>query len=120
MLISMDLAPQKDNSTEGQVVMENDNSRERAVVVHTAGTATEAMVIRALLESAGIRSPGSVSTDPFPLREPPEGTHGVEILVLESHALAARELIADYQRAEEEAVLEESPESADGEPPSDQ
>ncbi len=69
---------------------------ERTVVVHTAGTWTEAMVIRGLLESAGFISPGSVSSDPFPLREPPEGSHGTEIVVLESHAEEARRVIAEY------------------------
>ena len=69
---------------------------ERTVTVHTAGTWTEALVIRGLLESTGIASPGSVSSDPFPLREPPEGTHGTEIVVLESHAEEARRVIAEY------------------------
>jgi len=54
------------------------------------------MVIRSLLESAGIPSPGSVTTDPFPLRDVPEGTHGVEIVVRESDEKAARELIEDH------------------------
>lgn len=65
-------------------------------MAHAAGTLAEAMVIRALLESAGIPSPGSASPDPFPLREPPGGTHGVEILVLESQADEARRLIGEY------------------------
>ncbi|HXW17258.1 MAG TPA: hypothetical protein VEJ39_03085 [Candidatus Acidoferrales bacterium] len=69
------------------------NKNERTVVVHTAGTPAEAMVIRALLQSASIPSPGSVSTDPFPLREVPEGTHGVEIVVRASDEKAARALI---------------------------
>ncbi len=69
---------------------------ESVVVVHTAGTWTEALVIRGLLESSGIASPGSTSTDPFPMREPPEGTHGVEILALESQADEARRLISEY------------------------
>ncbi|HXZ11507.1 MAG TPA: hypothetical protein VEG64_03860 [Candidatus Sulfotelmatobacter sp.] len=72
------------------------HSKERVVVAHTAGTAAEAMVIRALLESKGINSPGSVTTDPFPMREAPEGTHGVEIFVLESQAEHARHIIAEY------------------------
>jgi Putative prokaryotic signal transducing protein len=72
------------------------HSKERVVVVHTAGTIAEAMVIRGLLETAGIRSPGSVTTDPFPMREPPEGTHGTEILVLESQVEHARRIIAEY------------------------
>lgn len=75
------------------------DKNERSVVIHTAGSMAEAMVIRSLLQSAGIRSPGSVSTDPFPLRESPEGTHGEEIVVLESEAETAKEVIATYLRA---------------------
>ena len=71
-------------------------TREKVLVVHQAGTWTEAMVIRGLLESAGIASPASTSTDPFPLREPPKGTHGVEIQVLESQADEARRIISEY------------------------
>jgi len=71
-------------------------SRERVVIAHTVGTFAEAMVIRGLLQSRGIYSPGSASTDPFPLRQPPEGTHGVEIYVLESQANDARRIIAEY------------------------
>jgi len=89
----MDLHYLCSNSTGGQVSIVGVNNNERTVVVHTAGTSSEAMVIRALLESAGIPSPGSVSTDPFPLREVPEGTHGVEIVVRASDEKAARELI---------------------------
>lgn len=76
--------------------MKEEPTREPVVVVHQAGTWTEAMVIRGLLESAGIESPASTSTDPFPMREPPKGTHGVEILVLSSQADDARRIIADY------------------------
>ncbi len=76
--------------------MPDAHSRERIVVAHIAGSVAEAMVIRGLLESAGIRSPGSVSSDPFPLREPPQGTHGVEIYVLESQADEARRIIDDF------------------------
>jgi hypothetical protein len=71
-------------------------TREAVVVVHHAGTWTEAVVIRGLLRSAGIDSPAPTSTDPFPMREPPKGTHGVEILVLASEADEARRIIADY------------------------
>jgi hypothetical protein len=81
---------------------------EKAVVVHTAGSVAEAMVIRGLLQSAGIVSPGSFSTDPFPMREPPEGTHGTEIVVLESHAGEARRLIAEYLRDNKSAESEDS------------
>jgi hypothetical protein len=62
----------------------HDPSQERVVVAYTAGTAAEAMVIRGLLESAGISSPGSGSNDPFPLLEP--------------RAEEARQLIEEYQK----------------------
>ena len=67
------------------------------------------MVIRGLLESAGIASPPPTSTDPFPLREPPMGTHGVEILVLASQADDARSIIADYRDSKRGRVLGEAP-----------
>jgi hypothetical protein len=73
-----------------------DHSPERTVVAHTADTVSEALVIRGLLESAGIRSFGSVTADPFPVNEPPEGTHGTEILVPESQGAEARRVIAEY------------------------
>jgi len=79
--------------------MSNQHARERVVIAHIAGTAAEAMVIRGLLESAGIHSPGSGSSDPFPLREAPKGTHGVEVYALESQAEAARRIIDEYVKS---------------------
>ncbi len=76
--------------------MSEETIREPFVVVHQAGSWTEAVVIRGLLRSAGIDSPGLTSTDPFPMREPPKGIHGVEILAFESQADEARRIIADY------------------------
>ncbi|MFY9804093.1 MAG: hypothetical protein WA211_05995 [Candidatus Acidiferrales bacterium] len=76
--------------------MTEEYSNERVVVAHTAESSTEAMVIRSLLESAGIASPGSVSSDPFPIPENPEGPHNLEIQVLESQADEARKVIAEY------------------------
>jgi hypothetical protein len=90
--------------------VERKSKIERTVLVHTAGTWTEAVVIRGLLESAGIASPGSDSTDPFPLREPPEGTHGTEIVVLESRAEEARRLISEYLASNESIEADESQE----------
>ena len=74
--------------------MSDDSTHERCVVVHVAGTTTEAVVIRSLLESAGIASPALSSTDPYPMRQPPKGWHAVEIFVLESQAEEARRIIA--------------------------
>ena len=85
----------------------HDPSQERVVVAYTAGTAAEAMVVRGLLESAGISSPGSSSNDPFPLRESPEGTHGVEVYVLEPRAEEARKLIAEYQKGNQSSAESE-------------
>lgn len=91
--------------------MKHEVNRERTVVVHTAGSSTEAMVIRGLLESAGIASPGSVSTDPFPMREAPEGFHEPEIVVLESEEEKARRIIADHLASDQglEAADSERP-----------
>jgi Putative prokaryotic signal transducing protein len=71
---------------------------EPVVTAYMAESASEAMVIRGLLESAGISSPGSVSTDPFPIPENPESPHGMEIIVLESQADEARAIIEEYQK----------------------
>jgi hypothetical protein len=72
------------------------HSHEKVVVAHVAGNTEEAMVIRGLLASAGIDSPGSSSSDPFPMSEPLDASHGVDVLVLESQAGEARRLIAEY------------------------
>ena len=66
------------------------------IVIHHAGTATEAVVLRSLLESAGIESPGSASADMFPMREPPEGFSDADIVVLQSQAEEARVIIEEY------------------------
>ncbi len=79
--------------------MQQEPTREAVVVVHQAGTCTEALVIRGLLESAGIASPAPTSMDPYPLRQPPKGMLGVEILALASQADEARRIIADYQES---------------------
>jgi hypothetical protein len=85
----------------------------RTVLVHTAGSTTEAFVIRGLLQSAGIMSPGSVSTDPFPMREAPEGFHSPEIYVLESQAEEARRIIQEYLTGNEGPQLVDTEEDRD-------
>jgi hypothetical protein len=89
-------------------------TRERSVVVHQAATTTEAMIIRGLLESSGIASPGSTSSEPFPMREPPQGMHGVEIVVLESQAEEARRIIQDYLDDSEIQALDDGSEPSQG------
>jgi hypothetical protein len=90
-------------------------SRERAVLVHTADSLAEAMVIRGLLESAGIRSPGSATSNPFPVSESPTGGRGVEIYALESQAEEARQLIEGYVQAGESEEGEEGDSGHGGE-----
>jgi len=75
-------------------------SKERIAVAYTASTAAEAMVIRSLLASAGISSPGANSSDPFPFRDVPDGsTHGAEIFVPESQVEEARRIIAEFSKS---------------------
>jgi hypothetical protein len=71
---------------------------EPAVIAYMAGSPAEAMVIRGLLESAGIATPKGASADPFPLPESSENPSGVEIVVLESQADDARAIIAEFQK----------------------
>jgi hypothetical protein len=68
---------------------------EKLVIAHTAESASEAMVIRGLLESAGIHSLGADSSDPFPMNEPPEGSQDTEIFVRESQLAEAKKIISD-------------------------
>lgn len=82
--------------------------REPTVLVHTAGSPTEAMVIRGLLESAGIRLPAATGGDPFPVNESHSGEASAAIEVLESQAEDARRIIADYLASGENIVIESS------------
>jgi hypothetical protein len=90
--------------------MKHQATREHIVLVHTAGSTTEAIVIRSLLASAGIFSPGSTSSDPFPMREAPEGFHAPEIYVPESQAEEARRIISEYVRGNRGPELADSDE----------
>ncbi len=72
---------------------------ERTVAVYTAGSGSEAMVVRGLLESSGIRLPGPISPDPFPLVDANMSrgaAHGVEVYTYESDANDARRIINGY------------------------
>jgi hypothetical protein len=92
--------------------LERDHSREKTVVIHTAGSAVEAVVIRGLLESAGIESTGLVTSDPFPMSEPGDAFHGSDVIVLESQADKAKRIITDYLRSNEGIEIENSEESS--------
>ena len=90
-----------------------DRSREKTVVIHTAGSSVEAVVIRGLLQSAGIEPAGLVTSDPFPMSEPGDAFHGSDIIVLESQADTAKQIIADYLRSNEGIELENQEGSSD-------
>ena len=70
---------------------------EGTVIVYEAGSWTEAVVLRGLLESVGIPSPPPTTTDPYPMKIPPEGIHGVEIIVRAAQADDARRIIEEYR-----------------------
>ncbi len=81
--------------------------QEETVAVHRADSWTEAVVIRGLLESAGIDSPSLTHTDPYPFSNPPAHFPGAEILVRESQVEEARQIIADYLASIENAPPED-------------
>jgi len=71
-------------------------SHESIIVVHTSRSWTEAVVVRGLLESAGIEAAelGAGTLSPMPDLAPV--LYGIDIYVLESQAARAREIIAAY------------------------
>jgi hypothetical protein len=68
-------------------------------LVYTAGSTSEAMVIRGLLQGAGIPSPSLGWSDPFPMAEPPEGFQTSEIYVHAAQAEEARRIIDQHRAA---------------------
>ena len=79
--------------------MAKDNSENYLVKVFEAPTASEAMVVRGLLQSAGISAPDFQSAEPFPMNEPPEGWHDAEVWVPESQAEDARRILSEYSKS---------------------
>ena len=73
--------------------------KEAMALAYTTATATEAMVVRGLLESAGIYAPNPDSAEPFPFNEPSELTRATDIYVPKSRANEARKIIEDYIKA---------------------
>jgi hypothetical protein len=90
--------------------MSDRGSHDPVVIVHRATTSTEAMVIRGLLESAGLKVPDFSPGEPFPMHTPPAGMTDGDIVVLSSQADDARRIIADYLTSEEGVEIESSEE----------
>ena len=97
--------------------MPDSKSHDSTVIVHRATTSTEAMVIRGLLESAGLKVPDFSPGEPFPMHVPPAGMTDGDIVVLSSQADDARRIIADYLTSEEGVEIESTD---DEEPPPDE
>jgi hypothetical protein len=93
--------------------MNQGHSRQKTTVIHSAGSAVEAVVIRGLLESAGIHSPNPASTDPFPMGEALAGFRDTDVIVLDSQADEARRIIAEYLESNE-GIDVENPEESPG------
>ena len=79
--------------------MSNRPSQERMAVAYTAVTASEAIVVRGLLESAGIYAPSLDAAEPFPFNEPSELTRGTDVYVRESQVAEARNIIEEYMKS---------------------
>ncbi|HUK53184.1 MAG TPA: hypothetical protein VL099_07835 [Candidatus Binatia bacterium] len=98
--------------------MADPGRQEAVVIVHRATTSTEAMVIRGLLESAGLKVPDFSPGAPFPMHTPPAGMTDGDIVVLSSQAEDARRIIADYLNSSEGVELESAEEDTEeSEPP---
>jgi len=95
--------------------MPDSGNRDPVIIIHRATTSTEAMVIRGLLESAGLKVPDFSPGEPFPMHTPPAGMTDGDIIVLASQAEDARRIIADYLASEEGVEIEET---GDEQPPS--
>lgn len=78
-------------------------NHERIVVVYTASTWIEAMVVRGLLESAGIPSPALGDGNPS---DPSLTLLGIEIYALASQAEHAKRVIAEHLDEEERELSE--------------
>ena len=79
--------------------MSDRSAKEPMALAYTTATATEAMVVRGLLESAGIYARNPDSAEPFPFNEPSELTNATDVYVPESRVEEARKLIEDYVKA---------------------
>ncbi len=97
--------------------MPGPGSMDAVVIVHRASTSTEAMVIRGLLESAGLKVPDFSPGEPFPMHTPPAGMTDGDILVLSSQADDARRIIADYLSSSEGLEIDSG--DAESPPPED-
>ena len=71
-------------------------SRETIVIAHTARSWTEAVVVRGLLESAGIAATELGLGTPSPLPDLAPILYGIDIYVLESQLQKAQQLIAEH------------------------
>jgi hypothetical protein len=92
--------------------MRDPGNTDSVIIVHHAATSIEAMVIRGLLESAGIEPVDFVANKPLTMHAHPTGFAADDIAVFASEAEDARRIIAEYLSSGEGTGMEHS----DGEP----
>lgn len=90
--------------------MPDSGSTDPFVIVHCAATSTEAMVIRGLLESAGIHAPDPTAGKPLTMHAHPADVAGDDIAVLASQAEDAKRIITEYLSSNEGVEMEQSDE----------
>jgi hypothetical protein len=71
-------------------------SEDPFVIIYETETPEEATILRGLLQSAGIESPPTVFSDPFPLPNFSEITHGTEVIVRTSQVKDAKQILESY------------------------
>jgi hypothetical protein len=97
--------------------MADSGRRDAVVIIHRASTSTEAMVIRSVLESAGLKVPDFSPGEPFPMHVPPAGMTDADIVVLSSQAEDAKRIIAEYLTSSEGVEIESAENQEEEEPP---
>lgn len=88
--------------------MPDSGSTDAFVIVHRAATSTEAMVIRGLLESAGIEVLDFTAGKPLSMHSHPTGFAVDDIAVLASQAEDAKRIITEYLSSNEGVEMEQS------------
>jgi len=87
--------------------MSDERNKEHAVVAYAAETPAEAMVVRSLLEGAGIHSPNPELVNPLKLPAGKIGLRLVEVWVAESKAEEARRIIREYLQEGQSSEFQE-------------
>lgn len=66
------------------------------IIIYETDTPEEALILRGLLESAGIESPASSFTEPIPLHDYSDVTRRARVMVRTSQVEDARRILLSY------------------------